>query len=98
MWGHLYDLHPTTWQQHHLQVEQVCCQVACGLGDVKAHSREDRTYRKKQQLCAAASAPTMSHTTAKIKLYPCCLAIISRRDFMVFIEDTETNRDQITHQ
>lgn len=62
--GHLHDLHPTTWQQHHLQVEQVRCQVACGLGDVKAHSREDRTYRIK--LCAAAAgAPTMSHTTAK---------------------------------
>lgn len=46
MWGHLNVLHPTKWQQHHLQVEQVSCQVACALSNVKAHSREERTYRK----------------------------------------------------
>lgn len=37
MWSHLYLLHIATWQQHHLQVEQVCRQVARGIGNVKAH-------------------------------------------------------------
>lgn len=39
--SHLHLLRPAARQQHHLQVEQIACQVARGLGDVKAHSRED---------------------------------------------------------
>lgn len=27
-------------------------------------------------------------------LYPCCLAIISKRNLMVFIDDTETNKQK----
>lgn len=39
MWGHFNFLYTATGQQHHLQVEQICRQVARGLSDVKAHSR-----------------------------------------------------------
>lgn len=85
--GHLHVLHPATRQQHHLQVEQVCRQVACGLGDVKAHSGGGQTC------CDCTSKFT---NDSKIKLYPCCLAIISRRDFMIFVEDTETDGKQLT--
>ncbi len=52
MWGHFYLLHPAARQQHHFQVEQIGCQVACGLSNVKAHSGEDRTWIWKE-ICAA---------------------------------------------
>lgn len=69
MWGHLNILHPTKWQQHHLQVEQVSCQVACALSNVKAQSREERTYRKifVLLLLLVAAATKMLQLTAESK-------------------------------
>ena len=51
MWSHFDFLHPAARQQHHLQVEQVGRQVAGGLGDVEAHSGEERG-RRWEEMCA----------------------------------------------
>ena len=39
--GHLDVLNPPLEGQRHLQVEEVCCQVACGLREVEAHPEEE---------------------------------------------------------
>ncbi len=51
MWGNFHVVYRATGQQHHLKVEQICCQVACGLSDVKPHPMEDRIWKK---ICVAS--------------------------------------------
>lgn len=87
--GNLHVLHPSTWQQHHLQVEQVSCQVACGLSGVKSHPRGDIMCGGGKMSCCSIDNNIIIQ---KIKLYPCFLAIISSRDFTVLIDDAKCTK------
>lgn len=81
MKGHLHILHPATWQQRHLQVEQVSLQVAARPGGVEAHPGRDK------------HGNPAARSEGNNKIYPWFLAILSSRHLITFVEEAETNRE-----
>lgn len=84
--GHLHILHPSTWQQRHLKVEQVGLQIAARPGGAEAHPGRDR------------HGNPAARREGNNRTYPCFLAILSSRDIIILAEETETYRETELNQ
>lgn len=83
---HLHLLHATTRRQQNLQVKQVGGKVTRVFCDVKPHPWEE-TFKRMSECDQNVDSKVFSVTAS---LYPCCWAIISKRDLVALLQGAET--------